>query len=179
MGRWRSGAPLSLSREQDDPALGADPTRNNDFGFAGDDRGFACPLGSHMRRMNARDGEIFGNVRRHRIMRREAVYGEPLPDGVLDDDGADRGIIFASVGASLSRQFEFVQREWVNSGVFIGRADERDPLCGANQGTGTYTIPERPIRRRLSALPTFVVTRGGEYFFLPGLGALRWLSELP
>ena len=30
MGRWRSGAPLVLSPDKDDPALGADPQRNND-----------------------------------------------------------------------------------------------------------------------------------------------------
>jgi hypothetical protein len=27
-------------------------------------------------------------------------------------------------------------------------------------------------------LPPFVVTRGGEYLFAPGLLALRWLGEL-
>ena len=31
MGRWRSGAPLALCPVHDDPALGADPQRNNDF----------------------------------------------------------------------------------------------------------------------------------------------------
>src|SRR6266550_2965933 len=31
MGRWRSGAPLTLAPEKDDPALGADLQRNNDF----------------------------------------------------------------------------------------------------------------------------------------------------
>jgi hypothetical protein len=39
-------------------------------------------------------------------------------------------------------------------------------------------VPERPIRRRLQDLPPFVVTRGGEYGFVPGLRALRWLAEL-
>src|SRR5262249_11269638 len=34
MGRWRSGAPLVLSPERADPALGADPTRNNSFLYA-------------------------------------------------------------------------------------------------------------------------------------------------
>jgi hypothetical protein len=31
---------------------------------------------------------------------------------------------------------------------------------------------------RLEGLSRFVVTRGGEYCFLPGLRALRWLGEL-
>jgi hypothetical protein len=41
-----------------------------------------------------------------------------------------------------------------------------------------FTIPQRPIRRRLQGLMPFVTTRGGEYCFAPGLPALRWLAEL-
>src|SRR5207302_1618741 len=56
MGRWRSGAPLTLAPEKDDPALGADLQRNNDFNYKEmDPHGYAVPLGSHMRRMNPRD----------------------------------------------------------------------------------------------------------------------------
>ena len=58
------------------------------------------------------------------------------------------------------------------------RPPEKDPLVGPNDGTGTFTIPQRPIRRRLQELPPFVVTRGGEYCFAPGLRAMRWLAEL-
>ena len=50
------------------------------------------------------------------MIRRGTNYGPPLPAGVLEDDGADRGLIFAFVGAHLDRQFEFVQREWVSDG---------------------------------------------------------------
>jgi hypothetical protein len=38
--------------------------------------------------------------------------------------------------------------------------------------------PQLPIRRRLQGLPQFVVTRGGEYFFMPGLRAQCWLADL-
>ena len=48
---------------------------------------------------------------------------------------------------------------------------------GASDGTGAFTIPQRPIRRRLQSLPPFVITRGGEYCFAPGLRALHWLAE--
>jgi hypothetical protein len=85
--------------------------------------------------------------------------------------------MFAFVGAHLDRQFEFVQSEWVNEGKFIGSPAEKDPLAGANDG-GEFTIPQQPIRRRLKGLPAFVVNRGGEYGFMPGLKALRWLAEL-
>lgn len=182
VGRWQSGAPLVLSPERDDPALGADPLRNNAFRyFADDPQGFLCPAGSHARRMNPRDafsGDGSVDVRLHRMIRRGTSYGPPLPDGVLEDDGADRGIAFVFAGANLKRQFEFVKTQWVNEGIFIGASHEKDPLVGPNDGTGAYTIPHRPIRRRLQGLPAFVVNRGGEYFFVPSLSAMRWLADL-
>ena len=182
VGRWQSGAPLVLCPERDDPELGADPSRNNDFLYYEDDlRGFKCPAGSHARRMNPRDAlkdDTGVDTRLHRMIRRGTSYGPMLPEGVLEDDGADRGIAFVFVGAHLKRQFEFVKTQWVNEGVFIGASQEKDPLVGPNDGIGTFTIPQKPIRRRLHGLPSFVVNRGGEYFFVPGLRALRWLADL-
>ena len=112
------------------------------------------------------------------MIRRGTSYGPMLPEGVLEDDGADRGIVFVFAGAHLKRQFEFVKTQWLNDGIFIGAPAEKDPLVGANDGTGSFTIPQRPIRRRLQDVPPFVVTRGGEYCFAPGLRAMRWLAEL-
>jgi Dyp-type peroxidase family len=179
VGRWRSGAPLVLAPDRDDPELGADPQRNNNFLYHAEDDviGFKCPVGSHVRRMNPRDGLDFGNVNIRRMIRRGTAYGPPLPEGVMEDDGADRGLCFVFVGAHLKRQFEFVQTQWANDGLFIGASTEKDPLVGSNDGTGQFTIPRRPIRRRLQGLPPFVVTRGGEYFFMPGLRALQWLAD--
>ena len=181
VGRWPSGAPLELAPERDDPALGADPDRNNNFSYADDLRGFKCPAGAHARRANPRDAldhEMTVDVRLHRMIRRGTSYGPILPEGVVDDDGADRGIIFVFAGTHIKRQFEFVKTQWLNDGIFIGAPNEKDPLVGPNDGSGTLTIPKRPIRRRLRDLPPFVVTRGGEYCFAPGLQALRWLGEL-
>jgi hypothetical protein len=92
------------------------------------------------------------------------------------DDGADRGLMFAFVGAHIGRQFEFVQSQWINDGVFFGAGDDRDPIVGSNEVN--FTQPRKPVRKRLQGIPRFVVTRGGEYCFMPGLRALRWLSEL-
>jgi Dyp-type peroxidase family len=182
VGRWPSGAPLALSPERDDPALGADPRRNNNFRYHDDDpRGLQCPVGSHIRRANPRDAfkaELIGVNRLHRMIRRGTSYGPPLPAGVRQDDGAERGTVFIFVGAHLKRQFEFVQTQWVNGGVFLGAPEEKDPLVGSNDGSGTFTIPHSPVRRRLHGLQRFTVTRGGEFCFVPSLSALRWLSEL-
>jgi Dyp-type peroxidase family len=181
VGRWQSGAPLALSPDHDDPQLGADPARNNDFDYHDDLRGFKCPAGAHARRANPRDAldqEGSVNVRLHRMIRRGTSYGPMLPEGVLEDDGVDRGIIFVFVGAHLKRQFEFVKTQWINDGIFIGAPAEKDPLAGPNDSSGMFTIPQQPIRRRLQGLPPFIVTRGGEYCYVPGLRALRWLAEL-
>jgi len=181
VGRWQSGAPLALSPDQDDPELGGDPLRNNDFLFADDPRGFKCPVGAHARRANPRDafdqdGSV--DVRLHRMIRRGTSYGPMLPDGVVEDDGIDRGIVFVFAGAHIKRQFEFVKTQWLNDGIFIGAPHESDPLVGPHDESSSFTIPQRPIRRRLQNLPPFVVTRGGEYCFAPSLRALRWLAEL-
>ncbi|WP_406416949.1 Dyp-type peroxidase [Streptomyces sp. NBC_00873] len=179
VGRWPSGAPLALAPEHDDPELAADPHRVNNFLYReNDDRGFRCPAGAHIRRINPRDATIIGDARMHRLIRRGTTYGPPLPEGVLEDDGADRGLVGVFIGAHLQRQFEFIKAEWVNDGNFIGYPGEKDPVAGHHDGTGSATIPEKPVRRRLQNLPSFVVTRGGEYCFVPGLRALRWLAEL-
>jgi len=179
MGRWRSGAPLALCPFHDDPHLGVDPQRNNDFMFEEDDKaGLKTPGGSHIRRCNPRDASVAGVARIHRMIRRGTAYGPLLPEGVLDDDGADRGLMFAFVGANIGRQFEFVQSQWVNDGVFFGAGDDKDPVIGSNGNAGSFTVPRKPVRRRIQGIPNFVVTRGGEYCFMPGLRALRWLADL-
>ena len=86
--------------------------------------------------------------------------------------------MFAFVGAHPGRQFEFVQTEWVNDGVFFGAGKDKDPVIGSNEIDSSYTVPRKPVRRRLQGLPRFVITRGGEYCFMPGLKALQWLAEL-
>lgn len=178
LGRWRSGAPLGLCPVHDDPELGADPLRNNDFLYGDDPTGYKTPLGAHIRRAHPRDSAVAGIVGLHRMIRRGTVYGPELPEGVLEDDGVDRGFMFAFIGAHIGRQFEFVQSEWIDRGDAFGLGAAKDPLVGANDGTGSFSIPRRPLPRVLRGLPQFVVVRGGEYCFMPGLRALRWLAEL-
>jgi Dyp-type peroxidase family len=174
MGRWRSGAPLSACPEKDDPALGADMQRNNDFNYAEHDpHGYAVPLGSHIRRMNPRDTAV--NMNRRRMIRRGATYGSYLPED-KPDDGQERGIAAFIICASLVRQYEFAQNVWVNDKNFHELGNERDPVVGNHDGTLEYKIPKRPIRKTIRGLPAFTTVKGGAYFFLPGLKALRYLA---
>jgi len=180
VGRWRSGAPLVLAAEKDDPELGKDNFGNDRFNYSGDERGLRCPMGSHIRRINPRDAlkNDIVNVDLHKFIRRGTNFGPPLPEGVLDDDGQERGGVFLLIGAELGRQFEFVQSQWIANGDFVHLGNEQDPLVGNNGPSAQFTIPRQPLRRRINGLPQFVVLRGGEYGFMPGIRALRWIAAL-
>jgi Dyp-type peroxidase family len=174
MGRWRSGAPLVLAPDKDDPELGADPQRNNDFAYKNaDPYGYAVPLGAHIRRLNPRDTAT--NVNRRRMIRRGGTYGPPLAEDA-DDDGVERGIAAFIGCASLVRQFEFAQNVWINDPKFHELEHERDPIIGTQDGTLDMTLPKRPVRKQITGLPSFTTVRGGAYFFLPGIRALRFLA---
>jgi len=182
VGRWRSGAPLTLAPDVANPALGADPQRNNDFNYARDPRGLQVPLGSHIRRMNPRDTHLsrLTDVNIHRLIRRGTTYGEPYDPNALseEDDKVPRGAYFLFISAKAMATIEFLQQEWINDGNFIGVGGEHDPIIGLQDEGATFTIPREPVRRRLHGIETFNVLRGGEYFFMPSLSALRWLAEL-
>ena len=174
MGRWRSGAPLVLAPEKDDPALGVDIERTNNFDYRKmDPYGYGCPVGSHIRRMNPRD--TADNMNRRQMIRRGGTYGPRLPEDA-PEDGVERGIAAFIGCASLIRQFEFAMNVWANDPRFKDLGNERDPFVGTQDGTFDMTIPKRPVRKKIKGLPAFTTIRGGAYFFLPGIRALRFLS---
>jgi deferrochelatase/peroxidase EfeB len=173
VGRWPSGAPLVKAPDQDAEALADD----NDFTYRDDPRGLACPIGAHIRRANPRDSlgtDPAGSLRtsdRHRLLRRARSYD-------LGRDGGT-GLYFICLAGDLGRQFEFVQHTWLNNATFNGLYDDADPLTGPRDPAGaTFTVPGRPVRRRYRGLPQFIRTRGGAYFFLPGISAVRYLAQL-
>jgi Dyp-type peroxidase family len=176
MGRWRDGTPVALSPHCPDPKLAADTQRNNDFRFGDDLTGYRCPLGAHIRRANPRDSLPSGAVmvNRHRILRRGIPYGELLPKGA-EDDGKERGLLFISLQASISRQFEFIQQQWMLDGNKFGLGSDRDLMAGGQNGQGKMTLQGCPPRF-LSPLGRFVTVKGGEYFYMPGIAGLRFMA---
>ena len=182
VGRWRSGAPLTLAPDVDDPALGADPQRNNDFDYSHDPRGRQAPFGCHLRRMNPRDTKLarLTDVNLHRIIRRGTTYGAPYDPNALSEEADDvpRGAYFLFISAKAMATIEFLQQEWINDGDFIGVGSERDPIIGLQGEGAIFTIPREPVRRRIHGIDTFNVLRGGEYMFMPSLSALKWLADL-
>jgi Dyp-type peroxidase family len=183
VGRWRgSGAPLALAPHADDEAF----AKANNFGYHHTDPdGMGCPIGAHVRRANPRDAlppqpgtaaSRAVNVR-HRLLRRGRGYGPSAPEPA---DDSERGLHFLCLGTNLARQYEFVQHSWINDSSFNGLVGTEDPLVGPRvAGPAAFTEPAEPVRRRITGLSQFVQTRGGAYFFLPGLRALRYLASAP
>jgi Dyp-type peroxidase family len=181
VGRWQNGAPLVLSPDADDAAL----NKADDFGYREtDEHGFKCPIGSHVRRSNPRDtlgpdgATALATANRHRILRRGRSYGVRPVDRRIDD-GVPRGLHFLCLNGDIERQFEFVQQTWVNNPVFGGLNGEVDPLVGnLSKGDEIFTVQADPLRTRVHNLQRFVTVKGGAYFFLPSIRALRYLAGL-
>jgi Dyp-type peroxidase family len=177
VGRWPDGSPLVTHPDKPDPSFDATTRGANDFRYSVDLDGRRCPIGSHIRRSNPRDALGFdGHLSfRHRMIRRGMPYGKALPEGMLTDDGVDRGLVFVSFQGSISRQFEGVQVQWCNAGNIFGLGHDKDFLLGDPQGEGKMTIQGTPPFF-LSPQAVFVCTRGGEYLFAPGMTALAALA---
>ncbi|ABV93184.1 peroxidase [Dinoroseobacter shibae DFL 12 = DSM 16493] len=161
-------------------APNATPEDNNSFDFTDDRDGKHCPIGSHVRRSNNRAVNIqsadvsLDVTMRHRILRRARIY----------EDAGETGLQFICFNASIVRQFEFMQSAWCNNAFFQGLQKEVDPIIGTHRQAAfgldaidRYTIPRSPYRRVLKKLPQFVTVKGGAYFFMPSLAALRFVAQ--
>ncbi|MBX7458246.1 hypothetical protein K3152_08305 [Qipengyuania sp. 1NDH17] len=156
---------------------------DNDFLYFDDDRaGLGCPLGSHIRRGNPRDGlatkpsqtkSLLASSNRHRIIRRARKFGPYIEDRMVDD-GVERGLMFGVINADIERQFEFVQQTWMMSPSFRTLFDETDPLLGPKSH---FSMGAEPVRRRVT-VHNHTRLAGGDYFFMPSLPAIEWLSRL-
>jgi len=159
-----------------------DKSRNVNFTFGNDAGGTRCPVGAHVRRANPRDAFGFEGrlTNRRRITRRGLPYGPYAPEGAEARDDEERGVAFMVLNASLSRQFEFVQQQWIEYGNDSHLGNEKDPLLGNRKEDGRFMIqgtedPKNPPFL-CGALPSFVELRGGDYFFIPGMTALKMMS---
>jgi Dyp-type peroxidase family len=205
-GRWQDGVPLvrapdyaawqqfnrdfpNVSPLQDRAAYQARERALIDFTYADDKGGAKCPFTSHLRRTNTRDalaptgteGSVLNN--RRRIIRRGLPYGA-APDGVSDAE--EHGIVMLVVCASLFRQFEFVQQQWLNYGLDASAGNDTCPLVGNHSPGGDagpkakFVIPADPNAGHapfvVEGIPQFVEARGGEYFFIPSMTALRMIG---
>jgi deferrochelatase/peroxidase EfeB len=207
-GRWPDGVPLMAAptydewqvvvrrraeaeRADDKATIAAMERALVEFTFRDDPAGVKCPFSSHLRRANTRDmldplfgatdrkrwgGSILNN--RRRILRRGLPYGQ-APDG--DDDSGEHGIVMLACCASLFRQFEFVQQQWMQYGLDFGSGNDTCPIVGTHGKDAKYVIATDPASGKppfiCGSLPHFVETRGGDYFFVPSMTALRMIAS--
>ncbi len=194
-GRWIDGVPLIAAPDiagwvefnRRYPAGTAARLRALvEFRYDADRQGTRCPVTSHMRRMNTRDSldprataepkERMGSAlnNRRRILRRG------LPYGARDDIDGEHGIVMICHCASLSRQFEFVQQQWLNFGLDFNAGNDSCPLVGNHPEGARFVIAADPASGHppfiATALPQFVSTRGGDYFFAPSMTALQMIG---
>jgi deferrochelatase/peroxidase EfeB len=139
------------------------------------------------------EDDAIASARFHRILRRGREYGRKIDrEAALDPATPDpeAGLHFICLNANISRQFEFVQGAWLVNSKFASLTGEEDPLLGNRepfpappvsavpQPTDGFTRPgAEPGLRRAIGVPQFVRVKGGAYFFLPGLAALRWIAS--
>lgn len=182
IGRWRDGTPVELSPDEPSPSIVSDTNRNTNFTFGYDPEGTRCPLGAHVRRVNPRDAFGFNGslINRRRITRRGMPYGPYYSEDEPVRDEDEHGMIFIALNASISRQFEFVYQQWIQNGDDAWQGNDKDILVGNHEGRGRFMIqgtkdPANPPFM-CSGLPNFVELRGGEYFFVPSMTALKMIA---
>jgi len=193
-GRWRNGIPLALSPDTDTPTVAITPEELNNFEYvnsdgSGDPRGLRCPVGAHIRRHNPRgqvvagQGTPGGSNNSHRLIRRGMPYG-PKYDPKLPYDGIDRGLLGFFVNTYIENQYEFVLKEWSESGEFAGRVrlnpKSKDAIVSAN--TSLQSILEIPQASgpplKITGFSRFVTTQAAGYFFMPSITAMKWIAKI-
>jgi Dyp-type peroxidase family len=194
VGRFEDGTPVVLSSA-------AGHAYTNDFVFKSSDPvesldpdGIRCPAHAHIRNVNPRGTTprtSFEDERRRRITRRGIPYGKPMPDICDAEDtdpnpAADRGLLFMCYQANIEKQFEFIQRTWVDNPNFptnvfnlpTAKDTGDDPLIGQNRNE-----PQRWPRKWGDAsagrvkfnFEAAVTLKGGEYFYAPSVPFLASL----
>ncbi|MCW3846038.1 hypothetical protein OF829_02225 [Sphingomonas sp. LB-2] len=210
VGRWEDGVPLTVAptyadwqkfraeldqarAAQDKPRLAEIALKFTNFTYAGDASGAKCPVTSHLRRANPRDGlgPTFndktgksnagsGIINRRRILRRGLPYGQYDPQA--PGDGGDHGIIFMAICTSLFRQFEFVQQQWMQYSLDFNAGSDTCPVIGNHPAKDDpkLVIPVDTQAGKIpficDKLPQLVEPRGGDYFFIPSMTALRMIG---
>ncbi|SEA90194.1 Dyp-type peroxidase [Variovorax sp. YR216] len=174
-----------MGRRQDGTPLVA-PASGNDFDYDKDADGRQCPFHAHVRRANPRDGR----EPMPRIVRAGMSYGERL-DANADPKAnpgaapnADRGIVFMAYCASISEQFEVIQR-WIAGGNSSGVSSaQADPFLAVPKPGDRRTFrclesgsPNDILRVDLGDKP-FATLQWGLYLFVPSMDALRHLAAL-
>jgi Dyp-type peroxidase family len=189
VGRWKSGAALEMALPRDDPSLGADRNRNNNFAYGDDPFQRKCPYAAHIRKVYPRDDAgSLAEAQRHRIIRAGIPFGPEVEPGETTTRHS-RGLMFVCYQTSIERQFEYIQRNYANNPDFVGGKTRpgggavtpgHDPIIAQVPGNGVREMdepypnyPGGSRRSTLHLMQQFVVLTAAAYFFMPSITALR------
>ncbi|RMZ85686.1 hypothetical protein DV736_g6562, partial [Chaetothyriales sp. CBS 134916] len=182
VGRWPSGAPLELTPFHDNTSLAG----NNEFDFHDD--ASKCPFSAHIRKTNPRhDTTVDNRNSTHAITRRGIQFGDEVTPHEASSNRSDpshvRGLLFVCYQSNLSNAFSFMQQRWANNPGFkplapgVSGEVGFDPMIGQSlTGPTSASVnlgnPTRPL-----ILARWVISRGGEYFFVPSMSTLRMFGS--
>jgi deferrochelatase/peroxidase EfeB len=197
VGRFKDGTPVVDQRE---PGLTSLP---NNFTYDADVDGVRCPVQAHIRKANPRGDKQrqfavpLTQERTARIARRGISFG-PV---TLDPGPKDKvGLLFLCAQSSIADQFEFIQAAWADNEDFLRPGSGLDPVIGQlpagkprdaavaqpwpkvyashNQLDFSQTPPVATDPYFPQRVGQWVTMRGGEYFFVPSLSALKRFGTL-
>lgn len=188
IGRFENGTPVEL---QGTDVMEKSWLRNN-FDYQKNDNS-KCPFHAHIRKSNPRSGnpqENLAGTQSHVMARRGILFGvrtdEPNGEEIDDKPVGGVGLLFMSYQASISNQFEFIQKNWVNTRKFpfdksgVHPRSGIDPIIGqdggSNVSTGEFAVEYGNIATlQTKSFEHFVTLKGGEYFFAPSIPFLKGL----
>lgn len=183
VGRFEDGTPVTTYG--DDGMIGSGNANN--FNYEGDATGRKCPFHGHVRKTNPR-GSAFGSMAddKKRVMARRGIpYGQRDVSTEFDcaaeqfPHGPGVGLLFQSFQASITDQFEFIQKSWANNADFPGSGTGIDPLIGQGTEAGSrdYVWPDSRAGTgtgtKKASFEAMVTMKGGEYFFAPSIDVLK------
>lgn len=133
-----------------------------------------CPLGAHIRKANPRDD--MPKTEKARMVRNGIPYGEEF--STHKDE--KRGLLFACYQSSIDNSFVFTQKHWCNNVNFPQHSTTtgHDPFIGQPNPGEEFHITmfdkdDKDVNPPVPTLPQLVTMKGGEYFFVPSISALK------
>ena len=71
-----------------------------------------------------------------------------MANSTKPDNTNEHGVIFMALCASLFRQFEFIQQQWMQYGASFNVGNDTDPIVGLRNAGAKFVIPADPNKRR-------------------------------